>query len=129
MITIEAVQINYIKVPAAVRNDSHHPVVLDCNYSLRPDDVNLVVKWFLNEERVYQWVPPEPPQAFGRMKGRLNLTYTASDDPNMTFRSMKIINPTTDIAGEYKCFVSTFADEDFTSKNMIVFGRYFGSFI
>lgn len=37
---------------------------------------------------------------------------------------MKILNPTIDIAGEYKCFVSTIADEDFSAKRMIVFGTY-----
>ncbi|KAF5308149.1 hypothetical protein FQR65_LT06329 [Abscondita terminalis] len=118
---LEAVQINYIKVPPAVQNDSDHSAVLDCNYSLRPDDTELVVKWYLNDAVVYQWIPPQKPQALGIMKGKLNLSYVSSDDPKMAYRAMKIINPTTNIAGEYKCFVSTFADEDFTMKSMIVF--------
>ncbi|KAF2893337.1 hypothetical protein ILUMI_12836 [Ignelater luminosus] len=116
-----AVQINYIRVPPAVRNNSGHSAILDCNYSLRPDDTELVVKWYLNDAVVYQWIPPQKPQALGLMKDKLNLTYQATDDPKTAYRAMKIINPTTDLAGEYKCFVSTFADEDFSMKNMIVF--------
>ncbi|KAF5272430.1 hypothetical protein FQA39_LY07898 [Lamprigera yunnana] len=118
---ILAIQINYIKVPSAVQNNSEHSIVLDCNYSLRPDDTELVVKWYLNDDVVYQWIPPQKPQALGIMKDRLNLSYVSSDDPKMAYRSMKIMNPTTNIAGEYKCFVSTFADEDYSMKNMIVF--------
>ncbi|CAH1363973.1 uncharacterized protein [Tenebrio molitor] len=116
-----AIQINYVKVPSAVKNDSGTPVILDCNYSVRPDDTELVVKWLLNEEVVYQWIPPQKPQSLGLLKNRVDLTYKATDDPKSVYRAMKIWNPTTDIAGEYRCFVSTFADEDFSIKNMIVF--------
>ncbi|KAK5647644.1 hypothetical protein RI129_002536 [Pyrocoelia pectoralis] len=119
--TFEAAQINYIKVPSAVQNGSEHSILLDCIYSLRPDDSGLVVKWFLNDAVIYQWIPPQKPQALGLMKGKLNLSYEASNDPIMMYRSMNIINPTADMAGEYKCLVSTFTDEDFSSKNMIVF--------
>lgn len=105
-----------------MENNSAEPAILDCNYSLRPDDTDLVLKWYLNEAVVYQWIPPQKPQALGIMKNKLNLTYQATGDPKTVHRAMQIINPTTDVAGEYKCFVSTFADEDFSMKNMIVFG-------
>ncbi|XP_074035857.1 uncharacterized protein [Leptinotarsa decemlineata] len=116
-----AVQINYLKVPIAVKNDSKSPVIMDCNYSLRPDDTDLVVKWYLNDDLVYQWIPPQKPQSFGLLKDRIDLSYAATDDPRSVYRAMKIINPLTDVAGEYKCFVSTFTDEDFSMKNMKVF--------
>ncbi|XP_023310601.1 uncharacterized protein LOC108908849, partial [Anoplophora glabripennis] len=115
------VQINYIKVPPAVKNDSNNPVILDCNYSVRPDDTDLVVKWYLNDDVVYQWIPPQKPQTLGPLKDRADLDYRATDDPKSVYRAIKIDNPTSDIAGEYKCFVSTFTDEDFSTKNMIVF--------
>lgn len=83
----------------------------------------MVVKWLLNDEVVYQWIPPQKPQALGILKQRVDLKYKASDDPKTVYRAMKIWNPTTDIAGEYKCVVSTFTDEDFRSRNMIVFGK------
>lgn len=98
-------------------------MILDCNYSVRPDDTELVVKWLLNDEVVYQWIPPQKPQSLGVLKNRVDLSYKATDDSTTVHRAIKIWNPTTDIAGEYKCFVSTFADEDFSVKNMIVFGK------
>lgn len=122
---IVGVQINYVRVPPAVRNNSGHPVVLDCDYTVKPDDTGLVIKWFLNgaPAAVYQWIPPKRPQSLGPLRGRLDLNYKVSDDPNTMHRALKILNPTTDISGEYKCFVSTFNDEDFSARNMIVFGK------
>ncbi|KAJ8970732.1 hypothetical protein NQ317_017390 [Molorchus minor] len=118
---VSPIQINYIKVPPAVKNNSKVPVILDCNYSVRPDDTDLVVKWFLNDDVVYQWIPPQKPQSLGILKNKVDLEYKATDDPKSVYRALKINRPTNDIAGEYKCFVSTFADEDFMTKNMIVF--------
>lgn len=115
------VQINYVTVPAAVQNNSEEAVILDCNYSVRPDDQDLVVKWYLNGDVVYQWIPPQPPQSLGILRDRLDLSYKASDDPKTIYRAMKIVNVSSEIAGDYKCFVSTFADEDFTSKKLTVF--------
>ncbi|KAJ8965828.1 hypothetical protein NQ314_003875 [Rhamnusium bicolor] len=121
---VYSIQINYIKVPPAVKNNSNNPVILDCNYSVRPDDTDLVVKWFLNDDTVYQWIPPQKPQSLGLLKDRIDLQYEATDDPKSVYRAIKIDNPTHDVAGEYKCFVSTFTDEDFTIKHMIVFGTH-----
>lgn len=81
------------------------------------------MKWFLNGELVYQWVPPKQPQSLGILKDRVDLYFKATGDPKTAHRALKLLNPTTDIAGEYKCYVSTFADEDFNSKTMIVFGN------
>lgn len=117
------VQINYITVPVAVQNNSEVPVILDCNYSVRPDDQELVVKWFLDGDIVYQWIPTQIPQSLGILKDRLDITYKATDDPKTAYRAMKIVNVTSEIAGEYKCFVSTFADEDYSSKKLTVFGN------
>ncbi|KAK9877507.1 hypothetical protein WA026_018616 [Henosepilachna vigintioctopunctata] len=105
----------------AVKNNSGEEVILDCDYSLRPDDDDLAVKWYLNEEVVYQWIPPRKPQSLGRLKDKIDLSFMATNDPKSVYRAMKITNPTSEIAGEYKCFVSTFTDEDFSSKQMIVF--------
>ncbi|CAG9762369.1 unnamed protein product [Ceutorhynchus assimilis] len=119
--SISAIEINYVKVPNAVKNNTHRPVILDCNYSIRPDDTELVVQWFLNEELVYQWIPPNKPQSTGLLKNNVDLNYKATDDPKTVYRALKIINPSTDLAGEYKCLVSTLGDHDSRMKNMIVF--------
>ncbi|XP_050316388.1 uncharacterized protein LOC126750720 isoform X2 [Anthonomus grandis grandis] len=117
------VEINYVKVPNAVKNDTNRPVILDCNYSIRPDDTDLVVQWFLNEELVYQWIPPNKPQSIGMLKNAVDLNYTATDDPTTVYRAVKILNPTTQLAGEYRCLVSTLGDHDSRMKNMIVFEK------
>ncbi|XP_047115737.1 uncharacterized protein LOC124795700 [Schistocerca piceifrons] len=120
------VQITDLKVPAAVRNGSSS-AVLDCEYSLKPEDQDnnsgLVVKWFFNNspEAVYQWIPEQKPQDLGALKGRLNLDYLASDNKYTKHRALSISNPTTDLTGDYRCSVSTFKDEDFMNKKMVVF--------
>lgn len=60
-------QITGLFVPTEVKNGSDH-VLLDCEYSLRPDELQpasgLVVKWFYNNSPapVYQWIPGNKPQ-------------------------------------------------------------------
>lgn len=83
------------------------------------------MKWFLNDEVVYQWIPPQKPQSLGQLQNKLDLSYKATNDPKTVYRAMKIVNPTVNMAGEYKCFVSTIADEDSSYKKMIVFGKAF----
>ncbi|KAL1512710.1 hypothetical protein ABEB36_002254 [Hypothenemus hampei] len=116
-----AVEIHYIKVPNAVQNNTNRPTILDCKYSIRPDDSELVVQWYLNEELVYQWIPPNKPQSLGVLKDEVDLEYTATDDPKTVYRSVKLNNPTSNMAGEYKCSVSTLGDQDSALKSMIVF--------
>ena len=62
------------------------------------------------------------PQDLGILKGKLNLNYRASDDPHTMHRALEILQPTTQLSGEYKCKVSTFLSEDFMAKKMIVVG-------
>ncbi|RZF43638.1 hypothetical protein LSTR_LSTR009235, partial [Laodelphax striatellus] len=126
LLGVLGVQITALRVPPAVRNGSAS-VLLDCEYSLRPDetssDSGLVVKWFFNKtpSPVYQWIPGKKPQELGVLRGRLNLEHRASRHPATMHRALYILNPTTDLAGEYKCAVSTFDDEDFMIKTMIVY--------
>ncbi|XP_075227587.1 uncharacterized protein LOC142328028 [Lycorma delicatula] len=120
------VQITDLRVPRSVKNGSTS-VLLDCEYTLRPDetttDAGLVVKWFFNKTPapVYQWIPGKKPQELGILKGRLKLDHRASHHPATMHRALYILNPTTELAGEYKCAVSTFNDEDFMIKTMIVY--------
>lgn len=127
---VGAVQITSLRVPAAVRNGSGTAAILDCEYSLRPEELSadsgLVVKWFFNNSPapVYQWIPTQKPQELGILRGRLKLDYRASHHVATMHRALYILNPTTELSGEYKCFVSTFNDEDFMIKRMVVFGKY-----
>ena len=40
-------------------------------------------------------------------------------------RALKILNPTTELSGTYRCKVSSFVDEDFMQRRMIVYGKYY----
>uniref|UniRef100_A0A1B6DR62 Ig-like domain-containing protein n=1 Tax=Clastoptera arizonana TaxID=38151 RepID=A0A1B6DR62_9HEMI len=124
---VGAVQITSLRVPPAVHNGTGSAAILDCQYTLRPEeaspDSGLVVKWFFNNgpTPVYQWIPSQKPQELGVLRGRLNLDYKASHHASTMHRALYITNPTTELSGEYKCSVSTFNDEDFMIKRMIVF--------
>jgi hypothetical protein len=37
-------------------------------------------------------------------------------------RALKILRPTTELSGSYRCKVSSFVDEDFMQKTMIIYG-------
>lgn len=128
LVGVSGVQITELRVPPAVLNGSSS-VVLDCDYSLRPEELNsdagLVVKWFFNNSPmpVYQWIPGQKPQDLGIFKGRIDLDYKVSGNRNSEHRALKIHRPTTELSGEYRCYVSTFKDEDFMSKKLVVIGK------
>ncbi|KAF7280514.1 hypothetical protein GWI33_005797 [Rhynchophorus ferrugineus] len=121
---LQCVQINNLTVPPLATPDI--PTILDCDYSLDfPKDEELVVKWFFNEETypVYQWIPDAKPQDLGILKGRLDLTYRASEDKNKVHRALKIVKLRPDLSGNFTCSVSTFSSEDSQTKQMLVFGK------
>ncbi|KAL7648289.1 UNVERIFIED_CONTAM: hypothetical protein RMT77_000195 [Armadillidium vulgare] len=121
---IDSLQIISIDVPSVIQNGSRSSVVLDCEYRYEQYEVpGLEVKWFWNQdpEPVYQWIPGKKPEAMGILKGRVDLRHRASKDRNSLHRAVEIMNPTTDLTGNYKCRVSSFHDEDFASKKMIVY--------
>jgi hypothetical protein len=116
-----------------IKNGTVNNVVLDCDYALNDDDYAtneekpgaLVVKWFFNNDPapVYQWIHSKKPQGLGVLNGKLNLEYRISDDNATMYRALQIINPTTELSGEYKCTVSTFNDERSQTRKMIIYGK------
>lgn len=118
-----------LQVPPVVKNGTNHAVILDCLYTLSAEELSadsgLVVKWFFNKSPnpVYQWIHNQKPQGLGVLKGRLWLDYKASNNNATAYRALYILNPTVELSGEYKCVVSTNADEDFSIKRMIVYGK------
>ncbi|KAK3929006.1 Muscle, skeletal receptor tyrosine-protein kinase [Frankliniella fusca] len=123
-----ALRIGQLHVPSPIRNGSVKDVVLDCDYSLdageKPDDI--VVKWYLNQESnpspVYQWIVSKIPQALGVLSGRVDLLYPATDQPSTRHRALRILNPTIELSGEYRCEVSTLrGGEDSKAKKMIIY--------
>lgn len=122
----EGLQIKDLKVPYAIKNGSQTAVVLDCDYTFDKESHDgLVVKWFFNQNPapVYQWILKQNPQDLGVLKGKLNLDYHASQEEHYKHRALQILNPTTELSGEYKCLVSTFHNETSQSKKMIIYGK------
>ena len=54
-------------------------------------------------------------------KGRLDLSYEASDDPLSQFRAMKILNPTTELTANYTCWVSSFDSYDSRTQRIVIY--------
>jgi len=77
-------------------------VTLDCDYTVEEEEkVGLVVKWTLNKKPVYQWIPNQRPQDLGVLRGKLNLTYKADEDPYKMYRALKIMRPSVELTGKY----------------------------
>ncbi|XP_042205572.1 uncharacterized protein LOC121854839 [Homarus americanus] len=110
--------------PSVVVNGSKPQLILDCEYDITEyDKSGLVVKWYFNRQPfpVYQWIPRNEPQDLGILKGRLNLEYEVSDEEFTKHRALAIVNPTTELTGEYTCWISSFESEDFRRKSLIVY--------
>ncbi|XP_065217667.1 uncharacterized protein LOC135843644 isoform X2 [Planococcus citri] len=114
-------------MPEAVQNGEKKGAVLDCLYTLSSQELSknsgLVVKWFFNRSPnpVYQWIHNQKPQDAGILKGRLKLDYKASNNHSSMYRALFIVTPTVELSGEYKCLVSTYHDEDFSKKHLLVY--------
>lgn len=127
-------------VPNVVKNNSNRPLTLDCDYSVESGDSELVLQWFLNGNLVYQWIPPHQPQSLGVFKvrpqknvllkvtyatyqDRVKLGYQSSNHSQTMYRALKILNPTTNMSGKYKCTVSSLKGHAARAKKMIVIGK------
>lgn len=105
--TCSAVNITDLRVPAThiVNGD---PLMLDCVYELAPDETKLVVKWLLNEQQVYQWIPGSRPYSLNVMRNRIDEKHEASPEPEKAHRALVIAKPTWNMSGEYTCVVDSF---------------------
>merc|ERR1711953_571994 len=123
---IVGVEIRKMSVPSEVESGTVPHVILDWDYDLAASESNQVdVKWFFREDPqpFYQWLPGRPPQAIGDLfKNRIDLTHAVEGgDRFRKHRALKILNPTTELSGTYRCKVSSFVDEDFMQRRMIVY--------
>jgi len=120
------VEIKDMRVPRMIESGSEPHVILDCDYDLRETEGTQVdVKWFFRDDPqpFFQWLPGRPPQTIGDLfRDRLDLTYEVEgSDEFRKHRAIKILHPTTELSGMYRCKVSSFVDEDFMQKPMIVY--------
>ena len=128
---IVGVQIREMRVPSVIESGTKSYVILDCDYEISSESegTQVDVKWFFGSdpEPFFQWLPGRPPQAKGSLftNGRLDLSYEVEGgDRFRKHRALKIMRPTTELSGTYRCKVSSFVDEDFMQKEMIIYCKY-----
>ncbi|XP_047739208.1 uncharacterized protein LOC108671593 [Hyalella azteca] len=123
--TASGFKISRIVGPSVVVNGSVPLLVLDCQYdAARYDTRGLTVKWYLKNRMrylVYQWIPNTAPQDLSILKGRVDLSYRASNHSQEVHRALAIQRPTIAHSGDYTCVVSTFHSDDLKTKRVIIY--------
>lgn len=91
----------------------------------------LDIKWYFNDEVVpfLQWVPGggRRPQLIEPtlFQGHIDLDFKVDEDEDKAYRSIRILDPTLAMSGNYRCKVSTFDDEAFVEHQLMLFGKFF----
>lgn len=69
---VQSVRIINMRVPEVIQYGTRDRVTLDCDY-VTSNVTGLVVKWFYEDKSqpVYQWIPPQKPQALGILKNKV----------------------------------------------------------
>jgi len=122
---INSVHIVQIDGPEVVKSGSE--LMLDCNFDyMREEESQLDLKWYFNGSPVpvYQWVPSmkKGPQVIGDMfKEHLDLNYVAHNDTFKKHRALRVAKSDHRFSGTYQCKVSSFVDEDFQQKEVLVY--------
>ncbi|XP_051156602.1 uncharacterized protein LOC127278779 isoform X2 [Leptopilina boulardi] len=124
-------KIKQVTIPDTVREGKKDFVILDCDYDLEgTSSTLLVVKWwYFKDDKsspddgyvAYQWIYGRQPTAEPSFQKYIDVQYKASEDPYTMYRAMKLINPSVDLTGTYKCDISTVADEIEAKGSMVVF--------
>jgi len=102
--------------------------ILDCNFNYTEDERDqIVVKWFFNKSKTpfYQWVPSldiGPQVISDKFSDLIDLSYSLDgEDKYSEFRALRIPSMKLDLAGFYKCQVSSFTAETAMGKLISVF--------
>lgn len=124
-------KIRDLKVPSTYILDRKNaadpsPIHMDCLYDLRPDESGFVLKWLLDGNPVYQWIPPKRPQAIAFFKTRADPTVEMEGDSLQRYRSLNIIRPEFNMTGEFTCSVQTFQSSDSRSAKLQIIGECVG---
>lgn len=76
---VNSVRIINMRVPEIIQYGSRDSVTMDCDF-VTGNVTGLVVKWFYTDNTcsdckhgrpVYQWIPPQKPQALGLLKDKV----------------------------------------------------------
>ncbi|KAF2364435.1 Immunoglobulin-like domain [Trinorchestia longiramus] len=115
------VTITRLSVPRAVLANTSS-VTMDCVYTVPEDQRRgLVVKWYVDTVHlVYQWIPPQKPQALGLLSERVDTAYKAASESWSRHRAIRITKLDPTLSGDYSCTVSTYEDEDTRTSPLLV---------
>lgn len=62
-----SVKITNLKVPSTYileqTTKTPEALILDCEYLIRQDETGFVLKWLLDDNPIYQWIPSHKPYA------------------------------------------------------------------
>jgi len=119
------VQILSMAVPEAVEAGSED-IVLDCDFEYTEEEkMQLDIKWYFNNEPepIYQWIPSQKgPQLISELfRDHVNLDFEINEDSFKKHRALHIKNPLPHFSGTYMCKVSSFVDEDFDQKDLLIY--------
>lgn len=124
----DCVEILSMAVPAAVEAGGED-IILDCDFDYTEEEKSqLDIKWYFNNEPepIYQWIPSHPEQKGPQLiseffRGHLNLEFEVNEDSFKKHRALHIRNPLPQFSGTYMCKVSSFVDEDFDQKDLLIY--------
>ncbi|XP_047023263.1 uncharacterized protein LOC124632456 [Helicoverpa zea] len=119
---VHSVRIVNIRVPDVIQYGTKDSITLDCDF-ITSNVTGLVVKWFYMDKTqpVYQWIPPQKPQALGILRNKVDLSFKVSHNPYTQHRALHITSPVPELTGNYTCVVSTFLAEDEKTRPMTIF--------
>ncbi|KFB43165.1 AGAP011578-PA-like protein [Anopheles sinensis] len=121
-----AVKIINLKVPSTYLLDltskTPDPLILDCEYEVEENEKGFVLKWLLDGQPVYQWIPSKNPFPFQPFKNRVDTSYVVSQEDMHKHRAMAIIKPLANFTGEYSCIVQTYASIDRKTAKLKIIG-------
>uniref|UniRef100_A0A182MM10 Ig-like domain-containing protein n=1 Tax=Anopheles culicifacies TaxID=139723 RepID=A0A182MM10_9DIPT len=122
-----AVKIINLKVPSTYLLDqtskTPDPLILDCEYEVDESEKGFVLKWLLDGQPVYQWIPSKNPFPFQSFKNRVDTSYVVSSEHLHKHRAMAIIKPLANFTGEYMCTVQTYTSIDRKSAKLKIIVR------
>lgn len=121
----EPIKITSVEIPKIVRAGTEEPIILDCKYEMEgSSNLALVVKWYVNQELLYQWIHGLQPMGSEEFRQYVDQSYKASKDPDMEYRAVKLVRPSHSLSGKVRCSISAQEGEDEAEGEMLVYCKY-----
>ncbi|XP_043279863.1 uncharacterized protein [Venturia canescens] len=120
---VQPINITSVNIPRLASLGTRNPVILDCDYDIgKSKNTGLVIKWYVNQELLYQWIYGYEPKGSDEFRKYIDETYKASDDPNEMYRAVKLVRLGHELTGNVRCLISTqFDGEAEASSQMLVY--------